>query len=247
TVANIKSGGATPIAGIVHAVALVVILLVAAPLAKTVPLATLAAILLMVAWNMSELDHFRTLLRAPRGDIATLLTTFGLTVFTDLTIAVGVGVVLASLLFMRRMAEVTGMGALTRDLNNGGSDREDRFSIHDRAVPHGCEVYEINGPFFFGVADRLADTLSEIEPPPKVFILRMRHVPAMDASGAHALDEFIAKCRRHHTTLVLSAVQPQPRDTLQRFGLIEKIGRENLQPDIDAALARARELLEHKA
>jgi SulP family sulfate permease len=246
TVANIKSGGSTPVAGIVHAAALLLILLIAAPLAKAVPLATLAAILLMVAWNMSELDHFRTLLRAPRSDIATLLTTFGLTVFTDLTIAVGVGVVLASLLFMRRMAEVTGMGAITRELTNG-EYREDRFSIHDREVPRGCEVYEINGPFFFGVADRLADTLSEIEPPPKVFILRMRHVPAMDASGAHALDEFAAKCRRHHTKLILSAVQRQPRKTLERFGLIEKIGPDNLQPDIDAALARARELLDQKA
>ena len=242
TVANIKTGASTPIAGLTHSVVLLVILIVAAPLAKAVPLAALAAILLMVAWNMSELDHFRTLLRAPRSDIVTLLTTFGLTVFTDLTIAVGVGVVLASLLFMRRMAEVTGMGAIADELEDG-QDREDRFSIHDRHVPHGVEVYEINGPFFFGVADRLADTLSDIEPPPSVFILRMRHVPAMDASGAHALDELCAKCRRHGTTLILSGVRSQPREALHKLGLLDRIGAANLKPDIDAALARARELL----
>ncbi len=242
TAANIKSGGTTPISGIVHAITLLLIMLAAAPLAGAIPLATLAAILLMVAWGMSERDHFRTLLRAPRSDIFTLLTTFGLTVFTDLTIAVGVGVVLASLLFMRRMAEVTDVSAITREFVNG-EDREDRFSIHGRDIPPGCEVYEINGPFFFGVADRLADTLPELEPAPKVFILRMRHVPALDATGAHALDELLGKFRRRGTTLVISALAPQPRRTLDRLGLIEKIGPENLPPDIDAALRRAREIL----
>src|SRR5262249_9032889 len=150
-----------------------------------IPLACLAAVLIVVAWNMSELDHFRYILRAPTSDIMVLLTTFALTVFTDLTIAVGVGMVLASFLFMKRMADVSGVSAVKQEFETEDSDEADLGAMKDpnaisrRDVPTGIEVYEVNGPLFFGVADRLKDILSHMEPAPKIFILRMRRVPAI--------------------------------------------------------------------
>jgi SulP family sulfate permease len=201
----------------------------------------------MVAWNMSELDHFKTLFRAPRSDIAVLLATFGLTVFTDLTTAVGAGLVLASLLFMRRMSEVTNVAGLRQELEDLPDDVAEHLAdpnaIDRRDVPHGVEVYEINGPFFFGVADRLKDTLRGLERPPKVFILRMRRVPVIDASGMHALDEFHLKCKRQGTTLLLSGVHAQPMFALAKYGLLEEFGEENLFGHIDDALDRARAIV----
>lgn len=248
TAANVKSGGRTPFAGMIHAATLLAFMVFLAPLAKLIPLATLAAILIMVAWNMSEIDHFRFILRAPRSDILVLLTTFGLTVFTDLTIAVGVGMVLASMLFMKRMSTVSNVSEITDEmLANHVDERElaeerDPMALSKRTVPHDVEVFEINGPFFFGVADRLKDTLTGLEPPPRVFILRMRHVPAMDVTGLHALEEFHHKCRRQGTTLVLSGIHTQPLMVLTKAGLERVIGIENITGDIDKALARAAEI-----
>src|SRR5439155_19062330 len=169
TAANIKTGGRTPLAGIVHAFTDLIVMLALAPLAKHIPLAVLAAVLVMVAWGMSERDHFKTLMRAPRSDIAVLLSTFGLTVFADLTIAVGVGMVLASLLFMKRMSEVTDIGAIVGELSDAGADQltdaSDPNALAIRDVPKSVEVYEINGPFFFGVADRIKDVLKGLERP----------------------------------------------------------------------------------
>jgi SulP family sulfate permease len=246
TTANIKSGGRTPLAGLVHAVTLLLVMTFFAPFAAAIPLATLAAVLIMVAWNMSELDHFRYLLRAPKSDIAVLLTTFGLTVFTDLTVAVGVGMVLASLLFMKRMAEVSNVSAITREFGDADDDlaeRKDPNAVERRHVPPGVEVYEINGPFFFGVADRLKDTLRELERPPKVFILRMRRVPAIDGTGLHALEEFYRKCHNQGTTLLLAGVHAQPLMAFLNIGFDKVVGRENLFENIDNALNRARDLL----
>jgi len=246
TAVNVKSGGRTPVAGMIHAVTLLLIMVLAAPLASAIPLATLAAVLIVVSWNMSEVGHFRALLRAPRSDIAVLLTTFGLTVFADLTIAVGVGMVLASMLFMKRMADVSDVSAITRELVNGGAEfpeQSDPESLARRDVPERTEVYEINGPFFFGVADRLKDTLSAIERPPLVFILRMRKVPAIDASGLHALEEFYHKCHRQDTRLVLSGVHAQPLVAFRRTGFDKVVGPENMFSSIDGALGRARELV----
>ncbi len=246
TTANIKSGGRTPLAGIVHAVTLVAVMALLAPLAALIPLATLAAVLMMVAWNMSEIDHFRFLLRAPKHDIAVLLTTFGLTVFTDLTIAVGVGMVLASMLFMKRMAEVSNISAITAEMENGGDDlgeMKDPNAISRRHLPPAVEVYEINGPFFFGVADRLQDTLRGLEPTPRVFILRMRRVPAIDATGLHALREFHYKCRAKGTSLLLAGVHAQPLFAFMSAGFDKVIGRENLFENIDSALNHARRIL----
>ncbi|MBI1827200.1 MAG: sulfate permease [Planctomycetes bacterium] len=247
TAANIKSGGRTPVAGMIHAVTLLLVMLGLGPLASAIPLPTLAAVLLMVAWHMSEIDHFRFLLRAPKSDIVVLLTTFGLTVFTDLTIAVGVGMVLASLLFMQRMAAVTNVNAISRELEDGDEDElatlKDPNAINRRHVPPGVEVYEINGPFFFGIADRLQDTLRGLERPPKVFILRMRRVPAIDATGLHALAEFHKKCLHQGTMLLLAGVHAQPLYAFIQIGFEKVIGRENLFESIDAALDRARVIL----
>lgn len=246
TAANVKSGGRTPLAGIVHAFVVLASMLLLAPLAGKIPMPVFASVLVVVAWNMSEKDHFTHLLKAPRSDIAVLLTTFGLTVLMDLTVAVGVGMVLAAMLFMKRMSEVTNVGALRDELEDVGDelpDVTDPNAIAKRDVPPGVEVYEINGPFFFGVADRLKDTLRGLSKPPKVFILRMRRVPAVDATGMHALDEFCDKCRRQGTTLLLSGVHAQPIFAMTKYGLTDKVGEENLFGNIDDALNRARQIV----
>lgn len=245
TAANVKSGARTPLAGIIHSLTLLLVMVMFAPWASAIPLATLAAMLMMVAWNMSEIDHFRYLLRAPKSDIAVLLTTFGLTVFTDLTIAVGVGMVLAAMLFIKRMAEVSNVSAITREFSNGDdlAEMKDPNAIARRQLPPGVEVYEINGPFFFGVADRLQDTLRGLEKPPKVFILRMRRVPAIDATGLHALEEFHKKCLHQGTKLLLASVHAQPLYAFINIGFDKVVGVENLFENIDNALNRARSFL----
>ena len=246
TVTNIKSGGRTPVAGMVHAVTLFLVLLLLAPLAGRIPLAVLAAILIVVAWNMSEIGRFRMLLKAPRSDIAVLLTTFALTVFADITVAVGVGMVLASLLFMRRMAEVTGISALTPESANEEDELEERRNaeaVSKLEVPPGVEVFQINGPFFFGVAHRLQDILGRLESPPKVFILRMRRVPAIDATGLQALEEFRDRCAWHGTALLLSGVQPMVLNAFRRAGFDARLGQDNICENINHALERARSLL----
>lgn len=246
TAANIKNGGKTPLAGMVHALTLLLFMLFLAPLASAIPLAALSAVLIMVAWNMSELDHFRSILRAPRSDVGVLLTTFGLTVFTDLTIAVGVGMVAAAMLFMKQMADVTNVSAIARDFKNGDdelAELKDPNAVDKRVLPPGVDVYEINGPFFFGIADRLKDVLHGVERPPRVFILRMRKVPAIDASGLHALEEFHTKCVRDGTVLLLSGVHAQPLVAFGRSGFLDVVGSENMFGNLDDALNRARSIL----
>jgi sulfate permease, SulP family len=243
TAANIKAGGRTPVASMVHAVFVLIVMLALAPYAGKIPLSVLAAILVVVAWNMAEIDHFRSLLKAPKSDIAVLLTTFGLTVLVDLTTAVGVGMVIAALLFMKRMTDVTSMNAIKQEVDENWAETNDPNSISGRDVPAGVEVYEINGPFFFGVADMLKDTLRGVERPPKVFILRMRRVPAIDASGMHALDEFYEKCHRQGTRLLLAGVHAQPMFALMQYGLVDKIGEANLFESIDDALDEAHRVL----
>jgi SulP family sulfate permease len=244
TAANVKNGGRTPLAGMVHSVTLLVLMLLLAPYASMIPLSVLAAILIMVAWNMAERDHFRSILKAPRSDAIVLLTTFGLTVLADLSVAVGVGMILAAILFMRRMSEVTNVGLLDSESSEDDlAGLKDPNAVEKRALPKGVEVYEINGPFFFGVADRLKDTLRGLEPPPKVFILRMRRVPAIDASGMHALDEFHDKCRRQGTILLLAGVHAQPMFAMTGYGLIDKIGEAAMFENLDDALKRAGEIV----
>jgi SulP family sulfate permease len=243
TITNIKAGGKTPVAGMIHAVVLLLVLLAAAPLAKLVPMAALAGILTVVSYNMSEIEHFKRLLRGPRSDTAVLLITFGLTVAVDLTVAVQVGVVLAALLFMRRMSEVTNIAVVRNELRDSEEDTDDPLSIRLREVPEGVDVYEINGPFFFGAAERFKDAMSRTERQPTVLILRMRKVPVIDATGLELLRELHGRCRREGTALLLSGVHAQPIMAMTRSGLVEVFGDENLFGNIDEALERARELV----
>lgn len=243
TATNVKSGGKTPVAGIVHAAVLALMLLFLAPLAKMIPLASLAGILIVVSYNMSERHHFMGLLKAPRSDVLVLLSTFALTVFVDLTVAVEVGLVMAALLFIKRMSEVTNVGMITRELKGDGDEDDDPNAIALREVPNGVEVYEIHGPFFFGAADSFKDAIRNIEKRVQVIILRIREVPAIDATGMHALEEFLHQCRREKTTLLLSGVHTQPLVAMQRSGLWDEIGEENIFGNIDDALNRARGIL----
>lgn len=241
TATNIKSGGRTPVAGITHAVTLLVITLFFGKWAALIPMATLAGILMVVAYNMSEWRTFRSILRAPRGDVAVLLVTFTLTVLVDLTVALGVGMVLAALLFMRKMASLTSVTAVTAmfaDDDAGPDSTEPR-----RTIPKGVEIYEIDGPFFFGAAEKFKETLSSMARPPKVLILRMRKVSLLDATGLALIHDLAKKGRNGGATLVLSDVHSQPMVALTNSDLLDEVGEDNCVGDIDEALRRAGELL----
>jgi SulP family sulfate permease len=240
TATNIRSGAKTPIAGILHAVFLLLFILFATKLMAFVPLAALAAILFMVAWGMSEYERFITLLRMPNSDRAVLLLTFGLTVLVDLTVAIGVGVTLASLLFMARMAEAVEVDASGRQ--DADLDPEDMSQRN--ALPKGVEVFRITGPFFFGVAGELLDTLRRLGQSPQVIILRMRLVPLLDASGVQALEEFVGQANIAGTKVVLSGVQPQPKSMLERVHLGGDVGKVFYAADFVSAQSLAVGLLE---
>ncbi len=246
TATNIKTGGRTPVAGMIHAVTLFLIVLMFAPIVSMIPMAALSAVLLMIAWNMSEVERFRHLLKAPFGDVAVLLAAFFLTVLVDLTVAVEVGMILAAFLFMKRTSELSNAVTLSKfaEENGGGLiEEKDPDAISKKKVPPHVEVYEINGPFFFGIADSLQNVLTNMELPPKVFILRMRKVPAIDATGLHALGDFYDKCRRMGTMLILSGVKGVLAEEFKKFGVEKKVGKQNIFPHIDAALKRADELV----
>lgn len=244
TATNVRNGGRTPVAGITHAATLLFITLFVGHWAAFIPMPTLAAILVVVAYSMSEWRTFRAEFRAPKSDVAVLLVTFLLTVLVDLTVAIEVGIVLAAFLFMRRMAEVTNISAITHELRDPADDFEsDPNAVRRRAVPPEVEVYEINGPFFFGAAETLRDRLEGIAARPKVLILRLRHVPAIDSTGLHALRDLVARSRRRGSLVLLSDVHAQPVVALERSGLYEELGEENIHGNIDDALNRAREYL----
>ena len=242
TATNIKNGGRTPVAGIVHAVVLLLIMLFFGHWAKLIPMATLAAVLIIVAYNMSEWRSFIEIFKYPKSDIIVLLTTFGLTVIFDLTIAIQIGMILAVLLFMRRMAMVTNVGIITRELKDE-EEKVDSNSIQNKKVPDGVEVFEINGPFFFGAVSKFRDTVRIVENPPKIIIIRMRDVPAIDSTGIHALEQLLKETKKHNTHLVLSGVHTQPLMALAQAEFIDKIGEANVHGNIDDALDRAREIL----
>ena len=241
TATNVKNGGRTPIAGMTHAITLLLITLFFGRWAGLIPMATLAGILVVVAYGMSEWRTFVAEFRAPKSDVAVLLTTFLLTVLWDLTVAIEVGMVLAAFLFMRRMAEVTNISVLTHELRDPQDDFEnDPNAVRRRVVPAGVEVYEITGPFFFGAAEMFRDRLGGIAVRPKVLILRMRHVPAIDSTGLHALRDLVRRSRRDGTLVLLSDVHAQPVVALERSGLYDELGEENVHGNLDDALNRAR-------
>lgn len=250
TATNIKAGAFSPIAGIIHALMLLIFMFLFSKFIVLIPLATLAAILIVVAWNMSEFHHFKAIaLKSERNDTVVLLMTFFLTVLIDLNTGVQTGIMLAALLFIKRMIDVTGIIdtkntiGMPLDEDDEPLDVDDMHAISKKIVPKDVEVYEIDGPFFFGVADRLKNVLGEVSNPPKVFILRMRHVPMIDATGLHALEEFFDLCQSNGTILVLSGVNEHIKLKMRRLGFEKKIGLENITDNIDMALSRAHRLL----
>jgi len=240
TATNIKNGGTTPLAGIVHAITLLLVLLFFGSYAALIPMSALAAVLLIVAYNMSEWHFFVKLFYSPRSDVLVLLTVFMLTVFADLTVAIQTGVVLSALLFMRRMETVTNIGVV--NLDDESVDKNDPNALTRFNVPKGVEVFEINGPFFFGAASKFQDEISKIRMP-KVLILRMRNVPAIDATGLRALEGVVTAAKRDGTVLLLSGIHKQPAAAMKKSGLIEKIGHANIHKDIARAIEHARKLL----
>lgn len=246
TATNVRSGGSTPIAGILHALFLLVFMLVLAPLMRYVPLATLAAVLLIVAWNMAEIESFRHLMRGPIGDRIVLILTFVLTAVFDLTVAIEVGLVLTAFLFMHRMSEVVAMQSnislADEDADGNGADSPDGAEPTQRArLPDGVEAFQISGPLFFAVANRLDDVLNQFPSPPRLFILRMRLVPLIDTSGVAALQQFLERCERHHTRVILSGLREQPLQILTQMA-VRPDGRQlRFAPDFAHALEIARD------
>ena len=249
TATNIRSGGRTPVAGMLHAAFLLAFMLLLSPLMRYVPLAALAAVLLVVAWNMSEYENFRNTLSAPKGDRLVLLLTFLLTVFIDLTVAIEVGVVVAALVFMFRMAEAVEVSSGIRSVDDDlRPDAARDADLDQRArLPKGVEAYQISGPLFFGAANRLDNLLDQFTVPPKVFILRMRLVPIIDASGVHALQKLAERCHRKGIALVVSGLQDQPNRVLARMQTHEHPGELHLAPDFEHALKLAERLVRQGA
>jgi sulfate permease, SulP family len=240
TATNVKSGGRTPLAGVIHALTLLVITLFFGSLAALIPLATLAAIVLWVAYRMADWRVFKSELSAPKSDASVMLATFLLTVLVDLTVGIGVGMVLASFLFMKRMAEVTNVTMVSQEFSDARPSPDKSGAIYTRVIPRGVEVYEINGPFFFGAAEKFKDTLSEVSRKPKVLIIRMRNVPAIDSTAMHALRDLVRRTRKDGTVVYFSDVQAQPLLALSQSELLWEIGEEHLFGDIDEALAASR-------
>lgn len=240
TAANVKNGGRTPIAGIVHSITLALILVILMPYAALIPMPCIAAILFMVAYNMSEWRKFLNICKtAPKSDILVLVLTFVLTVVFDLVVAIGVGIVLTCLLFMKRMSEVTDVHGW-KYIDEDEEDTEDEDAIGLKVVPKGTHVFEINGPMFFGAADKFMEVVSETEG--DVLIIRMRGVPALDVTAYQTLLNILKTCKANGMTLVLSHINEQPMHVFEKAGFIEMVGEENICPNIDAAIERANEI-----
>ena len=239
TAANVRNGGLTPISGIIHALTLLGILLIAAPLAKDIPLPTLAAILIVVALRMGEWSEFREIRRLSASDALVFLTTFALTVIFDLAIAIQVGMVLAAFLFIKRVAENT---EVVRDIAERDQN-EDFHPLPESSVPPGVVVYRVAGALMFGAAEKLETMLHQSGDEPKILILRMRRVISMDSTAVHSIACIQRKLHQSGRYLILSGIRDQPLDLLAKSGMIHNIGRQNIRPDIHAALARARALL----
>ncbi|MGE3167064.1 MAG: SulP family inorganic anion transporter [Planctomycetota bacterium] len=240
TATNIKQGGRSPIAGITHAVVLLLIIVLFAKWASLIPICCLSGILMVVAYNMSEWRLFVRLFRSPKEDIGVLVTTFALTVFVDLVVALEVGVVLAAILFMHRMASLSQSEFVTSSLR---SDAHEALPVAPHQIPDGVEVFEIFGTFFFGAASKFRDALDRAAKPPRVLILRMREVHVIDATGLHALEELIDKNTRYGTRLMVAGLQKQPFQVIERAGLVDRIGREHFHANLREAIAHAERVM----
>ncbi len=242
TATNVKNGGRTPIAGIIHSLTLLFIMLLFGKWAKLIPLCVLSAILVMIAYHMSEWRAFKTLLRAPKMDISVLLTTFFLTVFIDLTVAVEIGMLMSMVLFMKRMTDVTSVKNITENLKYE-NEEETNQSPSKVEIPKDVTVFEAEGAFFFGVAELLRENLNIGDRAPKVMILKMRHVLALDATGIRALNDLRKSCKKLGTLLILEGIHAQPYFALDRADLIPEFGEKNVVEDFKLALERAQEIL----
>lgn len=241
TMTNINNGGKTPVAGIIHAVVLLLILLFLMPLAQYIPMACLAGVLVIVSYNMSEWRTFKALLKNPKSDIAVLLITFFLTVIFDLTIAIEIGLIIACLLFMRRVAETTHI-SIIKDEINPNAESDIALSEENLVIPNGVEVYEINGPYFFGIANKFEEQMILMGDRPQVHvrIIRMRRVPFIDSTGIHNLTNLCKLSGKEKITIVLSGVNPSVHEVLEKAGFYDLIGKENICPNINIALERAK-------
>ncbi len=244
TATNVRAGARSPVAGLLHAAFLLVFMLVAAPLMYDVPLAMLAAVLLVVAWNMAEIEHVKHLLHGPVGDRIVLLVTFTLTVVADLTIAIEVGVVLAAFLFMHRMSEVVEIESGRKLIEDDEADVTSRTQPEQRdQLPPGVEAFQISGPLFFAVANRLDDVLDQFAVRPTLFILRLRRVPLMDASGAQAIRQFLDRADKLGIKVFFSGLQPQPHQVLMSMHVLEHPNLLMLADDFQIAVDTARDFL----
>lgn len=242
TMTNINNGGRTPIAGIIHAVVLLLILLVLMPFAEYIPMAALAGVLVVVSYNMSGWRSVRGLLKSPKSDVATLVVTFVLTVVFDLTIAIEVGLVIAAVVFVKRVMETTEINVVKDELNST-EDVRVRWHQEQLTIPHGTEVYEINGPYFFGIANKFEETMSKLAGPrPKVRIIRMRKITFMDSTGIHNLQTLIEMSRQDGIQVILSGVSDKVREVLMRNGFEELLGTDNICANINIAIERAKEI-----
>lgn len=241
TMTNINNGGRTPVAGMIHAVILLLILLFLMPLARFIPMACLAGVLVVVSYNMSGWRSFTALLKNPKSDVMVLLITFFLTVIFDLTVAIAVGLLLACLLFIKRIMETTEITAIKEEIHV-----EDEAGImHDESItiPAGVEVYEINGPYFFGVATQFEELMSDFRDKSKVRVIRMRKVPFIDSTGIHNLSNFCEMSFKNKIVVVLSGVNPQVHSALHKAGFYDLVGEKNICPNINVALSRAEEIM----
>ena len=243
TATNIRSGARTPLSGMVHALTLLVILLVAAPLARFIPLATLAAILFVVAYNMSEWREVRTILKLSAADIVVWVMTFALTVLADLTVAVEIGMLLAALLYIYRVSQTTTVAPVTEEYIEDGRPHV----LQDKLLPPYVLVLRIHGPFLFGATEKLSEATVDVESLPPVVILRLRNMTAIDATGLHELEKLAERLHATGRTLLLCGARSQPEQLLRQSSFLEYLGEENMLPHVEAALSRAREVYEGRA
>lgn len=243
TMTNINNGGRTPVAGIIHAIVLLLILLFLGPLTKHIPMACLAGVLIIVSYNMSDWRTFRSLLKNPISDVSVLLVTFFLTVIFDLTIAIEIGLLIAMLLFMRRVAETTKVSVTKNEINL--SEGSETVKNEEKLIlPEGIEVYEIDGPFFFGIANKFDSVMKNMGDKPQIRIIRMRKVPFMDSTGLHNLESLLRLSKAENIQLILSGVNDTVRSLLFKSGFAEKIGPENICSNINEAVQKATEMVE---
>jgi SulP family sulfate permease len=242
TATNVRNGGRTPVAGMIHAVTLLLIVFVVGKLAALIPMATLAGILVVVSYNMSEWRNFLAIAKSRSNDTLILLVTFLLTVLVDLTVAIEAGMLLAAILFLQKMTRISSV----RDLTGGYDETEaDTDGLQNYTIPDRVAVFEINGPLFFGAAYKFKDAIGTIERQPRVLIIRMRYVPVMDATGARTLEEVEKECRHQGIKLILAEVRSEEvLQELARYRLLFRLGKANILPNLDDALRRAGEILE---